>query len=446
MALPALLLALTVYLGYAVDRADTAALLAAYFAFFTLYLAIVREPGRDWRRWIALGIVLRAALLFSVPNLSDDLYRFLWDGRLLVHGIHPFAHPPAYFIENQLAVPGLTPELYERLNSPQYYTVYPPVCQAVFALAAWLSPQSWWGGTLVIKLCLFAGELGTLALLRRPWPSAGPGGAAGERRAAWYALNPLAVIEVVGNCHFEGALIVFLLAGLWALQAGQPVRAGIGWALATAAKLLPLLLVPLAWRWLSGRRGWRFLAAFAAALLVLFMPLFDPVILHHMASSLGLYFRQFAFNASVFYVLRFSAAGLGWWNFAMNLGSLLGAVTVAGVLLLTARLRRRPDFARLGEFLLAALCLHLLNASTVHPWYVLVPFAVSLLTRWRFPTIWTGLVALSYSHYAGGGANGAERYALIFLEYGVVAAFFAWEVFAARRVSSGGDGKGGAAA
>ncbi|MCB9334026.1 MAG: hypothetical protein H6574_23480 [Lewinellaceae bacterium] len=169
-------IALTFYLGYVVERPDFPAFITTYGLFFALYTWLITRPNwsqADRRWWIGLGIGLRVLLLFSIPNLSDDFYRFLWDGRLSAQGIHPFAHTPAYFIENQIALTGITPELFANLNSPAYYTVYPPVCQAVFWMAAKLYPESLTGGVFVLKLFLFFCELGVLWALTTNFSNSG---------------------------------------------------------------------------------------------------------------------------------------------------------------------------------------------------------------------------------------------------------------------------------
>lgn len=443
---------LTVFLGYFVRRPDFLPLIAAYGGFFGLYvwLLFFRKNGTpaETRFYLGLGIALRVLLLFSIPNLSDDFYRFLWDGHLTLAGIHPFAHPPVYYFENRIFPPGITPELYARLNSPEYFTVYPSVCQAAFALAAWAGGTSIWGGVVVLKLFLLVCELGTIGILgqstirnpKSPIPN----------QQVLYALNPLVILEVTGNCHFEGAMIFFLLAGVWALKQNRPGQSALWWALATASKLLPLMFLPMVWRRLGWRQGVVFTAVFAGASLVLFAPLLR--VLPNMFSSLDLYFRQFQFNASVYHLLRAVGLWIKGYDIGETLGPTLGLLTVAGVLWIawrsaasdrehgqaketgTARLAWKWPVANLQEALLLALMLQLTLAATVHPWYATVPFALGLLTSWRFPVWWTGLIALSYSHYAGGLFQ--ENYWLIALEYGVLWAFIYLEFIRIRHPQS----------
>lgn len=426
---------LTVFLGYYIQRTGFGWLLAAYGLFFGLYLGIIWQKNRseaEIKWYTALGVVLRVLLLFSLPNLSDDFYRFLWDGHLTVAGIHPFAHPPAWFMAQHSMVPGLSPDLFARLNSPDYFTVYPPFCQAIFALAVWVAPQSWWGGVVVMKVFLLAGELGTLWLFRRYWSEAL------GHKVLLYALNPLLILEIMGNCHFEGLMIFFLLAGWQMLQRGRlPAAAGL-WALATATKLLPPLFLPLAWRWLGWRRGWVFQLLFAGTCGLLFLPLLNKQVLMNMSQSLGLYFQRFEFNASLYYLAQTVSRWQTGFYYVEVIGPALALVTLAGTLWLTARTRSQGSVQTrrwlLPETMLWASFLYLTCATTVHPWYATVPLTLGILAGWHFPIMWSGLIILSYSHYTG--AVPAENYVWIGLEYGILWLFILGEVWLKKQSAS----------
>ncbi len=425
------MLILTLWTGYAAERTHFPALLLAFGGLFLLYRALM-VMGR-WR-WVSygalvvLGIVLRTLLLFSTPNLSDDVYRFLWDGRLIAQGVHPFAFTPTQIMQGGEALRGITPQLFALLNSPSYYTVYPPVCQGVFWVAAWLFPEDIASGTIVLKVFLWATELLTMWVL---WQLR-PGGWA----SAAYALCPLAVLEVVGNAHFEGAAVAFLLVGLWLLQRGQWAASALFWALSVAVKLLPLLFVPLVLAHLAPRARWRWAAWFAACCALLFWPLSDMAVLQHLFSSLQLYFRQFAFNASVYYLLKALLLALGEEAFvrARLLGPLLGALVFAGVWWLALCRRGWCRALPLADRMLLAVAMYLLLSTTVHPWYVLVPFALGLAADrqppWRFPRTWAAAVVLSYSHYHSGQFQ--EQYLWIALEYFAVVAAALWDTVATK--------------
>jgi len=441
---------LTIFLSYFVQRTDFQTFISAYAAFFGLYVWVVfyqqkRFSKAETRYLSWLGIGLRVLLLFSIPNLSDDYARFLWDGHLTVAGIHPFVHTPAYFVDNQIFPPGITPELYNKLNSQGYYTVYPPVCQAVFALAAWLFPTSELGGVFVLKLFLLACEIGTIQLLRSSDKSVESNASLPKdsgksnlqaNTSLVYALNPLIILEICGNCHFEGAMIFFLLAGLAVLQQGKITQGALWWALATASKMLPILFLPIVWRWLGWRKGWTFNVVFGLSCLVLFAPVL--AVLPNILESLELYFRKFQFNASIYYLVREVGILKTGWDIGARSGPVLGGLTILGVLIIAALTKpiakgklqeglnlNYSGSVNLNSALVFALFLYLSLSATIQPWYIAVPLALSLATPWRFMIAWSGLVVLSYSHYNGGGRQ--EQYNLILLEYILIWTYFIWE-------------------
>lgn len=410
------------YLGYGVERSDFGLLLLAYGVWFALFLYVTWRWGDkpEHRRFLlGAGIVLRVAMVFGLPLLSDDIYRFLWDGRLWAAGIHPFLYTPREFLELGLTAPGIDAGLFARLNSPDYHTVYPPLAQSVFYLSALAGNSSLWPGILVIKLFLLACELGTIYLLHRRFPT-GCG-------ALIYVLNPLPILEICGNAHFEGAVVFFVLLGLFALDRGRAVFAASSWALAVAAKLVPLLFVPLVVRYLGWKKGLVFMAVFGVACLALFIPLFNVQVLQNMASSLDLYFQKFAFNASLFYVFWEIGLFFGQCTMDKTLGPMMAIFAAGGILVLAWRLQKND--IRLNTIMLFAAVWHLLWSSTVHPWYLSLPLVlvrskstvdsrqstVFGLRTSHFALFWSGTVILSYSHYAGGGFQ--EHYGLIALEY-----------------------------
>lgn len=447
------MLGLTIWLGYFARRDDFGSFIGAYGLFFGLYaLLVFREKPVDndaiWYR--NLGIVLRIALLFSLPNLSDDYYRFIWDGRLLAQGINPFLHSPAHYMTLEKLPEGLSAALYGQLNSPQYHTVYPPVCQLVFGLAGWLFSSSDRATVLLIKLFLLGCEvvtiIGLTGLTPRP-PLQGRGGGDSNPRtlspsplergprgeaSLFYALNPLAILEITGNCHFEGAMICFLVLGLRALERGKLTAGAAWWALATASKLLPPLFLPLAWRWLGWRKGWRFNLLFGLFCLLLFAPLLQPEVLRNMGSSLRLYFRQFEFNASLYYLVKFSANQFSKYETGRVVGPVLSLATMLGVIVLAFwKLKKNSPTTTLWDAMGLASTLYLFHSTTVHPWYATAPLALLLNGRRRFAVVWSGLIALSYSHYNGGAFE--EKWGLIALEYGLLWAWIAAETWRLNR-------------
>jgi len=420
-----LMLGLTLSIGYTVQQSEFTLLYPQYLVWFGLYWGVFLRVSarREVVFFLALAVLLRLALVFAMPQLSDDVYRFIWDGRLWTQGISPFAQLPAYYLQAGQEVPGLRRELYDQLNSPAYYTVYPPIAQAIFGLGVWLFPDSPYGSAIAMKSALFLFELGTLWILPKLLKQL----KLPARNVLIYALNPLIILELVGNLHLEGVMFFFLLAALWLLLKKRWWLSALLFGLSGAAKLLSLLFLPLFLHTL----GWKRLIGYGALALGLLALLFWPFLsgpgLDHFAQSLDLYFRKFEFNASMYYLLR----ALGEWQVGYNPIAMLGpALAVAVVLIVMSLLiwgGRYSDRALLQNMLFA-ITAYLLLATTVHPWYLTLPLGLCLFTRYRFPVLWSALIMLTYINYSY--VPYRENLWMVAVEYALVLGFLAWELHA----------------
>lgn len=424
----------TVGLGYGVAQSHFWGIALGFSAGFGLYFWLLLRGGAvNVYAWLGVAVVLRVALLGAFPQLSDDVYRFVWDGRLWAAGINPFDHLPVWYLQPGHAVPGLDAALFSLLNSPEYHTIYPPVAQGMFSLACRISPHSVWGAAVVIKLFLLACELGSMALLvallrhfRLP-----------ERRALWYALNPLVIIEVVGNLHFEGAMVCFLLLGLYALVRGWHTLAAAAMSLSVAAKLLPLMFMPFLIRRLGWRRSLGYFALMGGCLLLLWWPLLNASFFANFGASLQLYFKRFEFNGSVYYALRELGYAVWGRNILKAVGPWMALVVLLGITARTLR-DRRTDWASLPGLWLFAISLYLLLASTVHPWYAALPLALCVFTPYRWPVLWTALLPFTYITYRTPGFH--ENLWIVAAEYSLVIGYGLWEWRRIRQAAPASNG------
>lgn len=343
------------------------------------YARGVLSPGRV----LLLAVVARLAVFPWPPGLSDDGFRYLWDGMLQHHAVNPYAWRPVdvagYFDSGLL----------HRLNSESFYSVYPPLSQMLFWLSTVFDPSNWTSGWYVWKLLCLGAELGTLCLLR----------SLGMRALVLYGLHPLPVVELVGQAHTEAWMVFGLALCAWAMQRGRTTLALWGLAGAVLTKLYPLLLVPLLLRRSEDVR------AAAGPLLVgglLCVWYLGPAEVANLLSSVRLYTQYFEFNAGPYFSIKYLAALAGYGDVSKGLGPLLGGAFLCSALALVVLARRRDvPFARAAVSVLGA---YLLFSTTVHPWYlsgvlVLLPFAG--LTGW--PWQWLGLASLgTYFLYVGG--------------------------------------------
>ncbi|HET9487218.1 MAG TPA: hypothetical protein VFO54_07280 [Chryseosolibacter sp.] len=429
--------ALYIAMGYGIQRHQTLPLFACYYSLFILFFLMVRHhetiTEHELKFWVFTGIFFRALLLFSVPALSDDFYRFIWDGRLLAAGYHPFAEVPSFYMTHQMAIPGIDQELFDKLNAKGTFTVYPPFSQFIFWLSVILSPRSVYGSMLVMKVILFLFEIGTLWIVAKTLrqltlPSS---------NILLYSLNPLVILELTGNLHFEGVMIFFLLLAVLLLNREQTRWSALAYSLSVCSKLIPLLLMPLFVRQLGWKKTMVYWFVTIAFTFFLFLPLLNMEIIHGLSTGLGYYFQRFEFNASIYYLVREAGHLIFGFNVIQVAGPLLALTAM--VLILTLAFRKLPSIFpnRLdaGFFRLAvwSLFVYFLSTAILHPWYIITLLALSLFTPYRFPLVWTAVIFLSYAGYSPGRFE--ENLLLVGLEYLVVIAYLLYETVWTKKLS-----------
>src|SRR5690606_31216967 len=189
------------------------------------------------------AILFRIVLLFAIPNLSQDFYRFIWDGRMLFEGFNPYLFTPESFINAGQFPIDQAQELYLGMGelNGSHYTNYPPIKQFIFYISSLIAGKNILGSVIVMRLFIIAADIGILyfgkkLLEKLQMPS---------HYIFWYLLNPFIIIELTGNLHFEGVMLFFLVWSLYLLHFGKWQLAAVIFGLSVSVKLIPLLFLPL---------------------------------------------------------------------------------------------------------------------------------------------------------------------------------------------------------
>lgn len=300
---PALLLisGITYYvLAYQIEREKAVHVISLYFFLFTLYFLLIKYFSFSYLNHLLIAsVIFRLLLLLSIPNLSDDVYRFIWDGRLAANGINPFSYVPADIIYMQ-PVTGITTDLFKQLNSPNYFTIYPPVMQDIFLAAGKLFPVDVFAAVVFFKVVIVSIEIASIFLISRILKILNKPKAA----ALLYALNPLVIMELSGNVHFEGVMIFFVLLAVLLLLKTHWKTSATMLGLGIGTKLLPVLFIPVMINRLGWNKGIRYTVVSCLTVVVLFAFLLDRDTVQHLLKSVDLFFRHFEFNASLYYMVR----------------------------------------------------------------------------------------------------------------------------------------------
>ena len=372
--------------------------LALYLAMSLPWLAAsyiaVRENssrGSDTALVLGVAVILRAFFLLTDPVLSDDAFRYVWDGRVQHAGINPYLHAPDD--PNLASLRDALPEIYAGINNKDIPTLYPPLMQLLFYAATAVSSSLLW-----MKALFTLFDIALIFALARLLTALG----LGPLRALVYAWSPLPIVEIAGSGHNDVAAVFFLVAALWAFERRRELGSI---ALATAsglAKLAGFALLPFFWSFVKPRAFWAIPLATALAVLP-----------YASAGELALRgLREYALrwrgNDSLFHVLFLLTGSLS--SAKLVVAAILIALTLGLLWRKTPPLR--ASFWTLGAILLLT--------PTVHPWYLL--WIAPLLAVFPHPA-WLFLeasVALSYhaSYLATAGEPWQEVPWIKLLEYG----------------------------
>lgn len=411
------------FIGYVIKRYETIPLLTIYVGLFLFYLYLVNQNERlSVKQIIGLGILFRILFLFSTPMLSDDFYRFIWDGRLWFNGINPFAELPVFYMNHpELAPNGINQELFQLLNSPTHYTIYPPIPQFINWFAAWIASDSISISTYLIRISHIAAETGTLILL----PIILKNQNSNAKNLAWYAFNPLIIIELTGNLHHEALMIFFLVLFIAQWQKEKYNWSAFALAMSVASKLLPLIFLPYLILKLKGKNLVFFSLVFTISLGITFSPLIDSSFIHGMEDSLLLYYQKFEFNAGIYYLFR----EIGFWITGYNTIAIIGkifAYLVTGFVLIYSFVANRKNWKLESTFLFISTVFALFSLI-LHPWYISLVILFCVLANYRFGILWSLLIIGTYAGYSINGFN--EVYWIVGIEYAIVILFLVYELW-----------------
>ena len=427
--------------AYDLVRTDYTKLIILYSALFVLFYKLVQHFKSNTQFLTYLAFGFRAVFILAIPNLSQDFYRFIWDGRMILEGINPYLFTVESFIsqgdfpvaEAQALRAGMGD-----LNA-SHFTNYPPINQLCFTIAALFAGKSILGSVFVMRLLIIAADFGTLHF----------GKALLEKlnipiyNIFWYILNPFIIIELTGNLHFEGVMIFFLVWSLYLLYIGKWQFAALVLALSISVKLIPLIFLPLFFQWFMKRndkdietstvlnftRLIVFYAIIIMTTLLLFVPFYSSEFIHNYSKTVALWFQNFEFNGSIYYVAREIGFLFRGYNEIAIIGTVTPILVILFVLIITFFRRNRTPIALITAMLLV-LSFYYFTTTTVHPWYLATLLILSVFTKYKFPLVWSFVIILSYLAYVNlNKADKSENLWLITLEYAVVYGVFIWEVF-----------------
>ncbi|MCL6220059.1 glycosyltransferase 87 family protein [Zunongwangia pacifica] len=446
--------------AYDLDRTDFPKLITLYAGLFFLSFKLIQLLKT--RFWLLAGaaLIFRLIFILALPNLSQDFYRFIWDGRLLADGINPYLSTPNLLMESaHFGSISQAQELVKGMGalSASNYTNYPPINQLIFAVAGLISKNSILFSVIIFRVFILLAEIGILFFGRKLLKHLN----LPQYYIFWFLLNPFVIIECTGNLHFESVMGFFILLSFYLLWKRKWIISAIVLGISVSVKLLPLMFLPLFLKFFSIKKNtseiienrsftnqisanisdlksikWVKLLSFYAIVLITvilsFLPFYNSAFLTNFSESVGLWFQKFEFNASIYYIVRWIGFQIKGYNIIADAGSILPVITFI-IILVISLFRKKSSLKSLISGCVFALFFYFLFSTTVHPWYIATLLLLSVFTNYRFPIVWSFVAILSY--YAYGNVEFQENLWLVTLEYIVVIGFAVIEVFFPKKLS-----------
>ena len=415
--------------AYHLERTDFVKLVTLFATLFFLCFKLIQFEKWNFRFLLVLGIFSRLVFLLTEPNLSQDFYRFIWDGELVYNVQNPYLNVPDTLIKQSNLVIANAQQLYEGMGSlsARHFSNYPPLNQLFFAVAAFLGGKSIIGSVIALRGISILADIGIFYFGRKLLKNLNRS----PHLIFWYFLNPLVIIELTGNLHFEGLMLFFFVWALYLLSVNKWQWAGVILACSISVKLVPLLFLPLFLKHFNFKKSVLFYLIIGATSLLLFAPFYSSEFISNYSKTIGLWFSNFEFNAGLYngikqIALKFDAKP---WELIKTYGKITPIVTIATVLLFTF-LRKNQDLKILLSSMLWILTIYYFISPTVHPWYVIFLVTLTIFTTYRYALLWSAVVVLSYFAYSK--PDFKEDLWLLFIEYILVYTYLIYEIIAHR--------------
>lgn len=417
--------------AYHLERTDFIKLTTLFGALFFLCYKLIQFEKWNFKFLLFVGILFRLVFLVHEPNLSQDFYRFIWDGELVSNFINPYLLTPNEFLKDGMPSIPLLNETFVGMGdlSARNYSNYPPLNQLIFAVSTTFGYNTILGSVISMRLFIILADIGIFYFGRKLLKNLN----LSPHLIFWYFLNPLIIIELTGNLHFEGVMLSFFTISLYFLSIHKWKFAAVLMACSISIKLIPLMFLPLFFKHLGFKKSMLFYSIIATVTILLFSPFYSSEFISNYTETIGLWFSNFEFNASIYNAIKLFAVQFEAkpWELIITYGQITPFIIFTLVLLFTF-LRKNEKITVLITSMLYILTAYFLLASTVHPWYITFLVLLTIFTEFRYSLAWSLVVVLSYFAYSQESFN--EHLGLLSIEYFVVFGFIIFELFRLKTV------------
>lgn len=351
--------------------------LSVTFAFLKTKVSLFRN---HFPSFFLYHLLLRCVVLGVTPALSDDIYRYLFDAKLLFYGENPYQLTPNQWLLEHPNLWEQTRVFVTEMNSSDYISVYPIFLLFIFVLGTFLNDLLY-TSFLGIQLLFLTFDLLNLILIRRFYP---------KESFSFYWIyfgNPLVIIEGISQLHPE---ILFLPWLLLLIQLQKNRILGFVFLILTQIKLNTTIFL-LAF--LQKSKSFFVLLGFGFVSLVIWKWTVFANWESQGNRGIGLFFHSFRFAGILepFFYFPFHKLGISYLSGIFSL-------VCFGLVNLSIFLQPKFQKANMEKKLLFVYFSFLLFSPVIHSWYW-IPFIVLGMCS-RIPFKWQiFVVSLGFLSY-----------------------------------------------
>jgi hypothetical protein len=349
---------------------------------------------------ILFGILFRITLIPSALTTSPDVYRYIWEGKVIYNGYNPYLYSPdAKQLEN------LRDDVYSKVTFKNMPSIYPPLAQAVFLLSYSVAGNSVIGLKFIYLLCEIITMIFLLKLLHYKKINL--------NYIILYAWLPLPVMEYFVNAHIDAVGIMFLILFLYFLEKDYMLPSALAFTLSFLTKLYPVVLIPLLFKKFKVQRFVYFILIFLLTSVIFYFPFINGGL--SVTDALTRYINKWEFNASFYYLLAAIVPDRETARLICLIFLLVSVGFIAG---------HYKDFLK-GVF--GVLLVVIIFSPVVYPWYLGWIGAVNPFGG--FYSVLSLLFTVNLSNFSPLGKVWHEYFPVLFTEYMIFFLLLAYDVY-----------------
>ncbi len=351
---------------------------------------------------LLFGILFRLSLFPTSPTTSPDVYRYVWEGKVLYNGYNPFDYPP-----NSPELDHLhSQQLPAKVEYKDMAAIYPPLSQLSFAVSYAIFGESLIGLKVIYLLCEILTLIYLLKLLNLKKKNL--------NLILLYAWLPLPIMEYFINIHLEPFAIVFMIIFIYYIEKGYHLIAAVPFAFAFLAKFYPVILFPLLIKKIRIKKTFYFAIIFLFLTILFYTPFVSDKL--GIFRSLGRYLENWDYNSSVFKILQMITINGETIRSICSIGLMLSIGIIANIYI---------DFTKAAFGVFIAF---IIFSATVHPWYLGWLAALNPVTNFISVLSLTFTVGLTNFSYIG---KWHDYTAVVLIEY---ISFFLFLIYDLRKL------------